>query len=104
MRPSVSSSTSVRTARLRRREHDGATGLLLDAPDVAPSERREIDLAVRAGCDPVWSRTAWRIEYGHRAALRVEATEHAALAGEPQCSSVAIEHGGVEIRVAPIRG
>src|SRR5256884_4368875 len=81
--PRVTPDAASALARGGRDENARAAGLLHDAPDVAARERCVIDLAIRAARDPVRTCAARSVEYGHRAALRVEATEDPVLAGEP---------------------
>ena len=87
----------------RRHEHHGLAGLLHDPAHVAPDKRRVVDLAVRAGRDPIGSGASRRVEDPHLPGLGVEQTEDPVLAGEPQ-RPVAVERRRVETRVGPERG
>ena len=88
-------------SRGRGYEDDRSARLAHDAADVAPRERREVDVPVRTSRDAVRTGTAGRIEDRHRSALRIEAAEDSLLTREPE-QAVPVKGRSIEVGVGAI--
>src|SRR5262249_24291646 len=77
----------------------GCAGLDVEPRDVAAGERRVVHYAVRGRRDAVGAPAARGVPDLHRPTLRIEATVHPVLPGEPD-SALLVERGGVEVDVA----
>src|SRR5439155_20363541 len=88
----------------RRRLYDrGFPRLAIDPGQMAAGKRDIIDFAGRRGGDAIWTATLGILPHLDLAALPIEPSVNAILAGEPEVS-VAVERCGVQIGVASVLG